>query len=222
MDEPIITEPAPVDPPAPVEPVEPTPEPIPEPVAPAPTPGRRVDVTVQAATDQALTVLLMTHGILVAGEAGVRPAEGVIHSHIGEAELDGVKLAGRYAFLSLDEGIVGEDRTASLLLALDPHTYKGPPLRVLLGGANYDPDSGVPHAVTMRQARLALLAAGLLDDVEAAIAAIPDPARRKAAQITWEFSSEVQRKNGLVSQLAPSLGMTEAQIDALFVAARAL
>ena len=179
------------------------------------------DITIQAATDQALTVLLMQHGILVAGESGVRPAEGVIHSHIGEAELDGNKLAGRYAFLSIDEGIVGEDRTASLLLALDPHTYKGPPLRVLLGGSNFSHD-GVPFSVTMRQARLALLAAGLLDDVEAAIAAIPDPVQRKAAQITWEFSGEVQRKNGLVSQLAPSLGMTEAQIDALFIAARAL
>lgn len=80
----------------------------------------------------------------------------------------------------------------------------------------------VPQVVTMRQARLALLGAGLLDDVEAAIDAIADGTERAAARITWDHSQEVQRTNGLVSQLAPALGLTAEQIDALFVAAAAL
>jgi hypothetical protein len=84
------------------------------------------------------------------------------------------------------------------------------------------PVAAVPPAVTMRQARLALLGAGLLDDVEAAIDAIPDATQRAAARITWDHSQEVQRTNGLVVQLATALGLTEAQIDALFVEAATL
>ena len=225
MDEPIITEPAPVEPPAP----EPIHEPIPEPVAPAPQPGRRIDITVQAATDQALTVLLMTHGVLVAGEAGVRPADGVIHSHIGEAELDGLKLAGRYAFVSLDEGILGVERVASLLLDLDPHLYTGPAVRVLLGGSNFDPQAAVPQSVPMAEARRALLRSGMLGATAEAvdlavrerIAALSEPARSEAL-IDWEFQPTVRRQSPLVLTLAQALGLTEAQVDALFVAAKAL
>jgi len=79
----------------------------------------------------------------------------------------------------------------------------------------------IPQSVTMRQARLALEGVGKLDDVDAAIAALSLPTR-KLAQIEWEYSNEVQRSNGIVSQLGPALGLTEAQIDALFVAAAAL
>ena len=79
----------------------------------------------------------------------------------------------------------------------------------------------IPQSVTMRQARLALEGVGKLDDVDAAIAALSLPTR-KMAQIEWEYSNEVQRSNGIVSQLGPALGLTEAQIDALFVAAAAL
>lgn len=76
----------------------------------------------------------------------------------------------------------------------------------------------VPAAVTMRQARLALLAAGKLASVTAAINALPSP-QKEAAQIEWEYSQEVQRHNGFVSLLAPVLGMTAADLDTLFIAA---
>jgi len=79
----------------------------------------------------------------------------------------------------------------------------------------------VPQIVTMRQARLALLGAGKLAAVNAAINALPSPTK-EAAQIEWEYSQEVQRHNGFVSLLAPVLGMTEADLDALFVAGAAL
>ena len=74
----------------------------------------------------------------------------------------------------------------------------------------------VPPAITMRQARLTLLAAGLLDDVEAAINALPEP-QKSAAKIEWEYSNEVQRHNGFVSALAPALGLSEAQLDTMFI-----
>ena len=76
----------------------------------------------------------------------------------------------------------------------------------------------VPASITMRQARLALLGAGLLDNVDAAIAALPSP-QKEAAKIEWEYSQEVHRHNGFVSVLAPILGMTAEQTDALFIGA---
>ena len=75
----------------------------------------------------------------------------------------------------------------------------------------------VPAQVTMRQARLALLAAGLLGAVETAIAGAG-----AAAQIEWEYAQVVERNAGLVPAMATALGMTERQIDDLFIAAAAL
>lgn len=83
------------------------------------------------------------------------------------------------------------------------------------------PPPGPPTVVTMRQARLALLQAGKLAAVAPAIAALPSPAK-EAAQIEWEYSTEVQRSWPLVQALAPALGMTNADLDALFIAAAAL
>jgi hypothetical protein len=86
-------------------------------------------------------------------------------------------------------------------------------------------DSVIPPKVTevtMRQARLALLGAGLLDDVDAALNAIPNEAQRKAALIEWEFSNTVQRDMSLVQQLAPALGLSEQQLDNLFAQAAQL
>lgn len=93
-------------------------------------------------------------------------------------------------------------------------------------GENFNPPvavpvSKVPSAVTMRQARLALLSIGLLDDVETAINSLPSP-QKEAARIEWEYSQEVQRHNGFVSVLAPSLGLNEESLDNLFIEAAKL
>lgn len=76
--------------------------------------------------------------------------------------------------------------------------------------------------VTMRQARLALLGAGLLDDVTAALNAIENANAKAAALIEWEFSNTVKRDGVLVQQLAPTLGLTESQLDSLFAQAATL
>ena len=75
-------------------------------------------------------------------------------------------------------------------------------------------------AVTMRQARLALLQKGLLSSVDAAIAGLPEG--KEAAEIQWEYGSEVQRLSPLVVGLMPALGMSEEEIDDLFVLASTL
>lgn len=75
------------------------------------------------------------------------------------------------------------------------------------------PPSKVPTSLSMRQARLALLGAGLLDTVQAGVSAMP-----KAAQIEWEFAATVERSSPLVATLAASLGLDDAALDALFEA----
>ena len=82
-------------------------------------------------------------------------------------------------------------------------------------------EAAVPKEVTMRQARLALLAAGLLDQVDAAIASMPEP-QKKAASIEWEYSNALQRSNPFVTHLGAALGLDESGIDALFVEAAKL
>ena len=79
----------------------------------------------------------------------------------------------------------------------------------------------VPHEVTMRQARLALLGAGLLAQAESAIASMPEP-QKTAAQIEWEYGNSLQRNNPFVAQLGAALGLDESGIDALFVEAAKL
>lgn len=83
------------------------------------------------------------------------------------------------------------------------------------------PHATPPEVVSMRQARLALLQSGLLDDVEAAIITMAEP-QRTSAQIEWEYSTEVNRASPTTAMLAGVLGLTEEQIDQLFSTAAAL
>jgi hypothetical protein len=79
----------------------------------------------------------------------------------------------------------------------------------------------VPASVTMRQARLALLGAGVLATVNAAVSGMPGT-QGEAARIEWEYARDVLRDSPLIAGLMPTLSMTEAQIDQLFIAAAAL
>ena len=80
----------------------------------------------------------------------------------------------------------------------------------------------VPRAVTARQAKRALLAAGVTDaDVEAVLDTLPEPIRSQA-RIDWRESSEFVRSNPTLVALAPMLGITAAEVDQLFIAAQRL
>ncbi len=76
----------------------------------------------------------------------------------------------------------------------------------------------VPASVTMRQARLALLSIGKLDDVAAAIAAMPSP-HRERAQIEWEYGTVIERSSPLLARLGTELGL---DVDAIFQQAASL
>ena len=75
----------------------------------------------------------------------------------------------------------------------------------------------VPQAVTRRQALLALLAAGKLDQIELLIQSAP-----RAVQIAWEAAGTFERDNPLIATLAPQLGLTDQDVDNLFIEAAKL
>ena len=69
-----------------------------------------------------------------------------------------------------------------------------------------------PKVLTPKQARLALLGAGLYDVVNLAVKANP------AHEIYWEYALEVKRDDNLLIELSMALGITSQQLDDLFVA----
>lgn len=79
--------------------------------------------------------------------------------------------------------------------------------------AQTEPDpllSYVPSSVTARQARLALLEADLLDDVEILV-----QNQSRAVQLEWEYATYIERDNALLKLL----NISEEQIDQLFIRA---
>lgn len=79
----------------------------------------------------------------------------------------------------------------------------------------------VPNVVSMRQARLALLGAGLLAPVNEAIAAMPGVGG-ESARIEWEYATDVRRDSPLVDGLSAALTLDAETLDSLFTAAAAL
>lgn len=83
------------------------------------------------------------------------------------------------------------------------------------------PAQVVPASVSMRQARLALLQAGKLSSVDAAIASLDDP-QKSEAQIEWQYAGTVERNSSLVATLGAALGFSAEDLDNLFITASAL
>jgi hypothetical protein len=75
-----------------------------------------------------------------------------------------------------------------------------------------------PQEVSMRQARLSLLARGVLGQVDAAIDSLPSP-DREAARIEWDYSSVVARDSPLVEMMGAALGLDDSALDELFITA---
>lgn len=71
-------------------------------------------------------------------------------------------------------------------------------------------------SVSRFQARAALHLAGMLETVEAMMAAPETPA---LAKLAWADAQEFKRNSPTVLSLSASLGLTEAQLDALFTTA---
>lgn len=82
--------------------------------------------------------------------------------------------------------------------------------------------ASVPVSVTRRQAKQALLLNGLLANVQPAIDAIPDAAQRAMIQIEWDDSQVFERDRPALIALGSALGLSDIQLDNLFIEASQL
>ena len=80
------------------------------------------------------------------------------------------------------------------------------------------PPVPAPQTVTRRQGRLALIDAGKLVAVEAAIDATEDPIEKLKAQVEYEADTW-ERSNAFLQSMWAQLGGTEAELDNLFTLA---
>jgi hypothetical protein len=76
----------------------------------------------------------------------------------------------------------------------------------------------IPDNITMRQAKLALLANDLLETVESAILNTDDV----SLKIEWEYATILDRNNEVLILLCHSIGMNNQKIDEFFNYAKTL
>ncbi|SDJ19129.1 hypothetical protein SAMN05428983_0562 [Agrobacterium fabrum] len=77
-----------------------------------------------------------------------------------------------------------------------------------------------PPPITKRQLRLTLVRNGIsLASVDAAIASMPDGLAKEEAQIEWADASSFNRNHPTLLLIAAALGLTEAQVDAMWAEA---
>lgn len=74
----------------------------------------------------------------------------------------------------------------------------------------------IPQVVSRFQARAALHLAGMLESVEAMMAAQDTP---MLAKLAWQDAQEFKRTSPTITAMAGALGLTDAQVDALFTTA---
>lgn len=75
----------------------------------------------------------------------------------------------------------------------------------------------VLQPITKRQLRLTLVRNGIsLATVDAAIASMPDGIAKQEAQIEWDDASTFNRNHPTLLLIASALGLTEAQVDAMW------
>lgn len=69
----------------------------------------------------------------------------------------------------------------------------------------------VPQTITPLQAKLQLLNMGLLDEVDAMVAT------DRKVQLYWEYALVIERNNDILLTMAEQLGITEEQLDNMFI-----
>ena len=81
------------------------------------------------------------------------------------------------------------------------------------------PPPVVPAQVARAQGKAALIGAGLWAGVEAFVAAIIDPTERALAEVALHDTQQWQRNSPFLNAAKDGLGLTDEQLDELFVAA---
>ena len=80
----------------------------------------------------------------------------------------------------------------------------------------------IPESISKRQAKQQLLLDGKLDQVKEVIDSIPDETERMMAQLYWDESTEFERNHPTLVELGTALGLTEAELDMMFINASKL
>lgn len=74
-------------------------------------------------------------------------------------------------------------------------------------------------SITPRQARLVLSRHGLLKEVATAISGIEDDQEREIVEIEWEYANSIERASAWVNTLYAALGLSQEDVDDLFLEA---
>lgn len=77
----------------------------------------------------------------------------------------------------------------------------------------------VPQQITRAQGKAALIMQGHWAEVQDYVAAITDPAQRALAEVALNDTLTWERSSPFLNAAAAGLGMTDAQLDALFIKA---
>jgi len=75
-----------------------------------------------------------------------------------------------------------------------------------------------PSEIPAWRGRIILAGRGLLDEVETAIAALSEP-QKTVAEIAWAHGAPWDRTGATVAMIASAIGLTDAEIDAMFIEA---
>ncbi|MDY0292904.1 MAG: hypothetical protein RBR02_11290 [Desulfuromonadaceae bacterium] len=112
----------------------------------------------------------------------------------------------------VQNSITVEDSVAEV----QSQTIKDDTTKTFLGG--WEIVGLVPKSITIRQAKLQLLAIGKLADVESYITT----STNEALKIEWEYASLFKRDSQILNGVALSMGLTKEMIDDFFIAASKL
>lgn len=79
-----------------------------------------------------------------------------------------------------------------------------------------------PQTVSRAQGKASLLSFGLLDDVEAYIEGMPEGVDKRLALLAFNETNEWHRESLFLQQMALEIGLSQEQLDNLFIAAAAI
>ena len=135
-----------------------------------------------------------------------------VHSEEGRVKL--IKRLGgdrndiAYAYLTDDEAEGYDDLT---LVSQEEIEELGDIVKIL-----------IPESISKRQAKQQLLLEGKLGQVQEVIDSISDETKRMMAQLYWDESTEFERSHPTLVELGAALGLTEAELDMMFIKASKL
>lgn len=75
----------------------------------------------------------------------------------------------------------------------------------------------IPQIITARQLRLMLISKGIsLQRIASIIEALP-PEQRDIAKVSWEYAHTFERNNPMLLQVAEAIGITEEELNDIFI-----